>query len=67
MYFFSPVQSVRLARAQCAECHLVAGPSPNPAAPTFDPSRSMIEKIDTVVVGGGQAGLARLLHRKTTE
>jgi hypothetical protein len=36
MYFFSPGQGVRLARAQCAECHLVAGPSPNPAAPTFE-------------------------------
>jgi mono/diheme cytochrome c family protein len=34
----SPGQGFRLARAQCAECHLVEkgqGRSPNPAAPTF--------------------------------
>jgi len=35
----SPSQGLRLARAQCAECHLVekgSGFSPNPAAPTFE-------------------------------
>ena len=35
----SPSQGLRLARTQCAECHLVekgSGPSPNPAAPTFE-------------------------------
>jgi len=35
----SPSQGLRLARAQCAECHLVekgSGLSPNPAAPTFE-------------------------------
>lgn len=34
----SPSQGLRLARMQCAECHLVekgSGLSPNPAAPTF--------------------------------
>src|SRR5271166_1011909 len=38
-YIGSPGQGVRLARAQCAECHLVEkgqGHSPNPAAPTFE-------------------------------
>jgi mono/diheme cytochrome c family protein len=35
----SPGQGLTLARAQCAECHLVdkvPGRSPNPAAPTFE-------------------------------
>ena len=35
----SPPQGLRLARAQCAECHLVEkeqGGSPNPAAPSFE-------------------------------
>jgi len=35
----SPSQGLRLARAQCGECHLVekgSGLSPNPAAPTFE-------------------------------
>jgi mono/diheme cytochrome c family protein len=35
----SPQQGLRLARVQCAECHLVEkgqGGSPNPAAPTFE-------------------------------
>jgi mono/diheme cytochrome c family protein len=38
-YIGSPRQGFRLARAQCAECHLVEkgeGRSPNPAAPTFE-------------------------------
>jgi len=35
----NPRQGLRLARLQCAECHLVEkgqGESPNPAAPTFE-------------------------------
>ncbi len=35
----SPRQGLRLARAQCAECHLVdtgPGRSPNPGAPSFE-------------------------------
>jgi mono/diheme cytochrome c family protein len=35
----SPSQGLKLARMQCAECHLVengSGLSPNPAAPTFE-------------------------------
>ena len=38
-YIGTPRVGFRLARAQCAECHLIEkgqGRSPNPAAPTFE-------------------------------